>query len=76
MYIKAKVTADAKKEVLGQVAPDHFKISVREPAKQNLANTRVIDLLAGHFSIPRGKVRLISGHHSPSKLFSVDIEKK
>ena len=72
MYVKVRVTPDAKKELCEQVSADHLKISVREPAEQNRANRRVLELVARHFAVPSGKVRLISGHRSPSKIFSVE----
>ncbi len=74
MYIKIRVTAGAKKEIFEKISKDHFKISVKEKAERNMANNRVRELLASHFSMPIGKIRLISGHHSPGKIFSVDIE--
>ena len=72
MYIKVKVTPDAKSEKLKQKSEDLFEISVREKAKQNMANERVRELLARHYGIIKGKVRIISGHRSPSKIISID----
>jgi len=72
MYIHAKVTSGAKKEILKQISADHFEISVREKPERNLANTRVIELLAAHFKVPKSKVRIINGHRSPSKLLVVE----
>lgn len=69
MYIKVRVVAGAKKEVFKQKSPDHFEVSVKEPAEQNRANRRVLSLFETHFGI-KG-IRLISGHHSPSKILSV-----
>lgn len=74
MYIKVRVTPDAKRETLKQDSPDHFTLSVKEPAEQNRANKRVIALVAQHFNVPTGKVRIISGHHSGGKILSVDVE--
>ncbi len=74
MYIKVRVTPDAKRETFEQDSPDHFTVSVKEPAEQNRANKRVIALIAEHFYLPIGKVRIISGHHSGGKILSVDIE--
>lgn len=73
MYIKVKVTAGARKEKLVQISEDHFEVSVREKAERNMANTRVRELIAGFFGVPAGKAKLISGHHSPGKIFTVDI---
>lgn len=73
MYIKIRVTAGAKEEKFVQKTKDHFTVSVREVAERNLANGRVLELMARHFKLPKGKVRIISGHHSPSKILNVDI---
>ena len=73
MYIKAKVIAGAKKESFSLANKDACRISVREPAERNLANARVRELVAEHFGVPLGKVRIVSGHHNPSKILSVDI---
>ncbi len=73
MYIKVAVQAGAKKESFKEISKDHFEIVVKEKPLQNLANRRVIAIIAKHFTVAIGKVRIINGHHSPSKLLSVDI---
>jgi uncharacterized protein YggU (UPF0235/DUF167 family) len=73
MYIKLHVVADSKKELLTKVSEDHFTATVREAAERNMANRRVVQLIAAHFAVPANKVRIISGHHSPGKILSVDI---
>jgi len=74
MYIKVRVQAGVKKETFHKKSEDHFEISVKQKAERNMANTRVLELIAGHFNMPQGKVRIINGHHSPSKMLSVDID--
>ncbi len=74
MYIKVKVKPGLKKETFEQVSDEKFEISVKEPAKMNMANRRVIELVARHFDVLSGKVRLISGHHSPNKILNVEVE--
>ena len=71
-YIHVKVTASTKKESLKQKSEDHFDISVREKAERNMANARVLELVAEHFKVPVNKVRIINGHHHPSKLIVVE----
>lgn len=71
MYVKVRVTAGAKKETIKQMSPDHFEISVKEEAKQNMANSRVRELIAAHFGTAVSAVRIISGHHSPGKILRV-----
>ena len=71
MYVKVRVIAGAKKETFSKVSGVHFKISVKEKAEQNLANRRVVELIALHFGVPAKQIRIISGHHSPSKILSL-----
>ncbi len=74
MYIKARVSAGMKKESFVQKSPDTVHISVKERAERNMANSRVTELVAAHFNVSKGKVRIISGHQGPSKILSVGIE--
>ena len=73
MYIHAKVQAGAKEEKIFRKSEDHFEISVREKAERNMANKKVISLVAENFGVPAGKVRMISGHRSPSKILDVEV---
>ena len=74
MYVKVRATAGAKHESFVAESPTHFSITVREKAERNAANTRIRELIAGHFGLPVGKVRIVNGHQSPSKLLSVDAD--
>jgi len=79
-YVHVKVTAGVKKEVFsprldkaGQVkSADHFEIAVKEKAERNMANIRVVELVAEHFKMPKNKVRIVNGHHHPSKLLIIE----
>ncbi len=71
MYIRVRVATQVKKESFVQSAEDVFLVSVKEPAEQNRANTRVLELVARHFGINPKQIRIISGHHSPSKIFAI-----
>jgi hypothetical protein len=74
MYIKVKVTANARKETLERISSDHFEVAVKEKAERNMANRRVLELIANFFELPAGKVKLVSGHHSPGKILNVETE--
>jgi len=69
--VHVKVRAGAKKESFLKLSETQFKISVKEKAEQNRANRRVIELVAAEFRISPEKVRILSGHHSPSKILVV-----
>ena len=73
MYVHVKVIPDAKKEAVLQKDKTHFAISVREPAERNLANKRVLNNIANQFNVVQSKVRIITGHHSPSKILDIDL---
>ncbi len=74
MYIKVKVVPCAKKESLEKVSEDTFAIKVKEPAERNLANKRVVEIIAGEFAVRAGKVRIVSGYRSRSKILAVEID--
>lgn len=71
MYIKVKVTTGAKREKIVKKSDDHFEMSVKEPAERNLANKKIVELLRDYFKV-YNSIRIVSGHHSPSKIISLD----
>lgn len=71
-HIYAKVKVGMKKEYLKEKSENHFEISVREKAELNMANVRVLEILANHFNIPASKIRILKGHKKPSKLFVIE----
>ena len=72
MYISVRVVAGARAEKVEALPKGRLKVWVKAPAERNLANKRVRELVAAHLQLPLAKVRLLSGHTSPSKIFSVD----
>ncbi len=70
MYIKIKVIPDSKKEKVEKLKDDEYRMWVKVPAENNLANTRVTELCREMF--PGTSVRIVSGHHSPSKIVSIN----
>ncbi|OIO32224.1 MAG: hypothetical protein COZ49_01090 [Candidatus Yonathbacteria bacterium CG_4_10_14_3_um_filter_47_65] len=73
MYIRVRVNPSAKKERVEEAKNGDLLLSVRDPAEQNRANTRVREIVAARFGVPVGKVRIISGHRSSGKVLSVDL---
>lgn len=74
MYIKVLVTPGVKKESAVKKSKAMFEIKIREPAERNQANNRVREIVAKYFNVHVGKVKIISGHHSPSKMLDVDTK--
>ena len=78
MYIKAFVTPGAKKERVEEAPSaklgaggETLLISVKAPAAQNLANTRVREIVAERFGVPVGNVRILTGHRSRAKMIRI-----
>ncbi|HEY4494391.1 MAG TPA: DUF167 domain-containing protein [Candidatus Paceibacterota bacterium] len=71
-YIHVKVIAGARKESFQEKSDDHFEVSVKEKAERNMANARILELVALYFKVSVNKVRIINGHRSPSKLLVLD----
>ena len=69
--IRVRAFPDARKEHIEEVESYILRIFVREPAKDNRANRKILDLVADFYTIPRNKLRMISGHHGMSKMIEV-----
>jgi uncharacterized protein (TIGR00251 family) len=72
MYITVTVTPDARREIVEKVSDDTYSIAVREPAQRNLANKRVVALIAEQFKVPAHHTRIIAGHRSRKKIISIE----
>ena len=70
MYIKLNVATGAEKEVVKKTSDDYYDISVREPAKRNLANKKILEIMRRLY--PNNIVRVVSGYHSPNKIISIE----
>jgi uncharacterized protein YggU (UPF0235/DUF167 family) len=71
MYIKVRVYAGMKNEKVTEIAVNHFEVITKAPAAQNAANHRVREIIADIYGVTEKQVRLISGHHHPSKILEV-----
>lgn len=74
MYVRVSVIPKAKREHFEEIGSGSFSASVKEPAERNLANRRVVQLVAGHFGVSPVNVRVVSGHRSPRKILDVDTD--
>jgi len=70
MYIKVKINPNSKKEKITKVSDDHYEISIREKAENNRANNKLLEIMKNEF--PNAIIKIISGHHSPSKILSIE----
>lgn len=70
-YIKVHVYAGMKQERFTATGPNRFEAIVREPASHNAANRRVTALIATAYNVQEGRIRIVSGHHSPQKILTI-----
>jgi len=71
MYLKVRVVTKSKTEKIEELPQGGLKIWVKFPPEQNLANNRILELVKARYPEYNGDVRIVSGHHSPSKILSL-----
>ncbi len=71
MLIKIKVFTAQKTEKILEKTKDKFDIYVKVEAENNMANERIIEILRNKFK-EYNDIRIVSGHHSPSKIISLN----
>lgn len=74
MFIKVKVFVNSKKQEIIEKENSGFEIKVKEKAENNLANERVVKILANYFKISENSVKLVKGRKQRSKIFRIDID--
>lgn len=73
MNVKVIITASARKEKIEKTGEHTWRISVKEPALRNCANTRMREIIALQYGVPVTHIFLMTGHHSRSKMVRVII---
>lgn len=71
MYIHVKVITNSRKETITKEGDVHYVMHIRQPAERNLANKRIIEIISVLYPTMK-YIRIISGHHSSSKIISVE----
>lgn len=72
MYIKVRVITKAREDKVEEISPSEFKIWTKAKPERNQANESVIALVRKHLKRYNGDIRIVSGHHSPKKILSLD----
>lgn len=71
MQIRVRVKAGSKEESVKKLVDGRLAVAVGEKAEAGRANARAVELLARHFAVPADKIKLVSGHTSPTKVFHI-----
>ena len=71
MLIHVKVKADSNKDEVIKKNDASYIVHTKEEAKENSANYAMLTLMAETLGVPVSVLRIITGHHSPSKIIEV-----
>jgi len=72
MKIKIKVLPrSSHNEVVGEMTDGTLKIKLTAPPVDGKANEALIKLLTEHFSVPKNKIKLVSGLTSKNKIIEI-----
>lgn len=71
MRSSVKVHPRARQERVERTGEGEFEAWVREPPEGGRANKALVELLAGHFGVPKSEVRIVRGTGSRRKVVEV-----
>ncbi len=71
MNIKVRVTANSKTPSVVMIDESNYRVRVNAPAIEGIANRRLIEILAGHFQIPKSKIRILKGAMGRDKVLEI-----
>ncbi|MDD2274523.1 MAG: DUF167 family protein [Candidatus Pacebacteria bacterium] len=74
MLIKVKASTLSKEDKVVKKNEDSFEVFVKAEAQRNMANKRIIELLAEYFDLPQHKVKIIKGFKESNKIFDIKYE--
>lgn len=71
MLIHVKVKSGSNKDEVIKKNDASYTVYTKEEAKDNAANYAMLTLMAETLEVPVSILRIITGHHSPSKIIEV-----
>jgi hypothetical protein len=71
MRIQIHTTPNSKKALVEMVREGQYRIKVNAKAVDGAANIRLIEILAEHFKVPFGAIRILSGATSRDKVVEI-----
>lgn len=61
----------SRNEVVGMMADGTLKIKLTSAPVDNKANESLIELLSGHFQIPKSQIKIVRGRTSKNKMIEI-----
>jgi len=74
MLIKVKVNVLSKEDKVIKKSEDSFEVFVKVDAQRNMANKKIIELLAEYFNLPQYRIKMIKGFKESNKIFNIRYE--
>lgn len=71
MLIHVKIFPDSNEDYVEAKSDVSYVVKVREKAERNEANLKMRQILAKHLNIEQHRIRIVTGHHSPSKIIEI-----
>ena len=71
MKVTIRAIPGAKKAEIRKEA-GILKVKIDMPPTEGKANKRLVKILAGYFSVPKSKIKIIKGQHSKNKIVQID----
>jgi len=71
MLIKVKVNVLSKEDKVIKKSEDNFEVFVKVDAQRNMANKKIIELLAEYFNLPQYRIKMIKGFKESNKIFNI-----
>jgi len=65
------VKPNSRKEGIQRFPDGSYRVSVRVPAYEGRANEAIIEILADFFSVPKSRIRIVSGARGRRKLIEI-----
>lgn len=72
MRISVRVKPNSKEIRVEETGANQFLVQVKAPPKEGKANQEVIEALAKHFGLPKGRITIVSGLKSRQKILNID----
>ena len=71
--VSVEAFPSSRKEKIERLADDKFKIYIKEPAQNNLANKRIAVILSDIYNTDVRNIKQLTGHRSQKKKFEIKL---
>lgn len=67
-----KVIPRSSRNQVQEIAPGDLKVKLMAPPVDGKANEALIEVLAKHFGVKKGQIRILRGETSQNKMIEID----